>query len=237
MTLRHPSGIDEKVVAKVVSRRGRLHAFESLKPALTALVVIDLMRASVENDEACREIVSPINRVAAALRQRGGTVAWVTAAPMPLESPVLAAIHGPERLRHFQDGARPEDPRSQLWHELAPRAGDIHAMKQGYSAFFPGRCDLHAQLQRRKLDTLLIAGTVTNICCESSARDAVELGYRVIMISDANTGHGHGLHEASLTTIYRCFGDVRPTAEVLDLIEGVKRPARPAPQRPGVQAS
>jgi nicotinamidase-related amidase len=92
-------------------------------------------------------------------------------------------------------------------------------------------------LQRRKLDTLLIAGTVTNICCESSARDALELGYRVVMISDANIGHSHGLHEASLTTIYRCFGDVRPTAEVLDLIEGVKRPARPAPQRPGVQAS
>lgn len=218
MTLRHPSGIDEKVVAKVMSRRGRLHAFESLNPALTALVVIDLMRASVENDEACREIVSPINQVAAALRGRGGTVAWVTAAPMPLESPVLAAIHGPQRLRHFQDAARPEDPRSQLWHELATQAGDIHAKKQGYSAFFPGRCDLHAQLQRRKLDTLLIAGTVTNICCESSARDAVELGYRVVMISDANTGHAHGLHEAALTTIYRCFGDVRPTAEVLDLI-------------------
>jgi nicotinamidase-related amidase len=218
MTLRHPSGIDEAVVAKVVSRRGRLHAFESLNPALTALVVIDLMRASVENDEACREIVGPINRVAAALRERGGTVAWVTAAPMPLESPALAAIHGPERLRHFQDAALPEDPRSQLWHELTAQAGDIHAMKQGYSAFFPGRCDLHAQLQRRKLDTLLIAGTVTNICCESSARDAVELGYRVVMISDANTGHAHGLHEASLTTIYRCFGDVRPTAEVLGLI-------------------
>ncbi len=42
-------------------------------------------------------------------------------------------------------------------------------------------------------------------------------GYRVTMISDACAGHGHGLHEASLTTFCRIFGDVRPAAEVIDL--------------------
>ena len=65
---------------------------------------------------------------------------------------------------------------------------------------------------------MLIIGTVTNICCESSARDAVELGYKVIMVADANAGHAHGLHEASLNTFYRSFGDVRAAAEIIDLL-------------------
>ncbi|MFE3901773.1 isochorismatase family protein [Streptomyces sp. NPDC059153] len=57
------------------------------------------------------------------------------------------------------------------------------------------------------------------MCCESSARDAWTLGYRVIMFADANaTGRGRD-HNATLHTIYRSFGDVRPTTDVLALIE------------------
>ena len=67
-------------------------------------------------------------------------------------------------------------------------------------------------------DTILIAGAVTNVCCESSARDATELDYKVIMISDALSGHAHGLHEATLATFYRIFGDVRPAGEVIGLL-------------------
>jgi nicotinamidase-related amidase len=59
---------------------------------------------------------------------------------------------------------------------------------------------------------------VTNICCESSARDAAELEYKVILISDALSGHAHGLHEATLATFYRTFGDVRPSEEVIRLL-------------------
>ncbi len=53
------------------------------------------------------------------------------------------------------------------------------------------------------------------MCCESSARDACTLGYRVIMIADANATGRDCDHNATLRTIYRSFGDVRPTAEVL----------------------
>ncbi|HJR58157.1 MAG TPA: isochorismatase family protein [Vicinamibacterales bacterium] len=74
------------------------------------------------------------------------------------------------------------------------------------------------QLDARAIDTILVAGAVTNICCESSARDAVELDYKVIMISDALSGHAHGLHEATLATFYRIFGDVRPNEEVIQLL-------------------
>ena len=96
---------------------------------------------------------------------------------------------------------------------------DVRATKSGASAFFPGKCDLKAQLDAHGIDTVLIAGLVTNICCESSARDAAELEYKVILISDALSGQAHGLHEATLATFYRIFGDVRPSAEVIGLLQ------------------
>ena len=104
-------------------------------------------------------------------------------------------------------GRAPDDP------------DDLRATKSGASAFFPGKCDLKPQLDAHRIDTVLIAGLVTNICCESSARDAVELEYKVILISDALNGHAHGLHEATLATFYRIFGDVRPSAEVIGLLQ------------------
>jgi nicotinamidase-related amidase len=105
-----------------------------------------------------------------------------------------------------------------LWHALQTTERDVTATKSGSSAFFPGKCDLKEQLDRRGIDTLLIAGAVTNICCESSARDAAELDYKVIMVSDGLSGHAHGLHEATLATFYRIFGDVRPSAEIIELL-------------------
>ena len=101
------------------------------------------------------------------------------------------------------------------------RAGaraDLIAVKSGASAFFPGKCNLKDQLDARGIDTVLIAGAVTNICCESSARDAAELEYKVVLISDALSGHAHGLHDATLATFYRIFGDVRPSDEIIRLL-------------------
>ena len=132
--------------------------------------------------------------------------------------PHFAAILGSDlATRYFNDGQL-NGPGTHLWHELQRGDGDLMAFKSGASAFFPGKCDLKSQLDPLSVDTLLIAGTVTNICCESSARDAAELGYKVIMVSDTLAGHAHGLHEATLATFYRIFGDVRPSCEIIKLL-------------------
>jgi nicotinamidase-related amidase len=81
-------------------------------------------------------------------------------------------------------------------------------------------------LTLRGITTVLFTGTVTNVCCESSARDASTLGYRVIMVADANSARRDQDHNATLYTVYRTFGDVRPTAEVLSLI-AARTPAAP----------
>ena len=56
------------------------------------------------------------------------------------------------------------------------------------------------------------------MCCESSARDASTLGYRVVLVADANAAMRDQDHNATLHTIYRSFGDVRPTREVVELL-------------------
>lgn len=215
--MKHPSGVPEKIVRKVVARRGRLHAFASIEVPRTALVVIDLDVATVNGDEQCKSMIRNINRVANAVRASGGVVAWVLSR-MTVMPKHFAAILGDElATKYFNDG-QPNGDGTRLWYELERKDGDVLAVKSGASAFFPGKCDLKEQLDPLGIDTLLIAGAVTNICCESSARDAVELEYKVIMISDCLAGHAHGLHEATLATFYRIFGDVRPSDEIIELL-------------------
>jgi nicotinamidase-related amidase len=114
--------------------------------------------------------------------------------------------------------APPEGKAATIWYELDTNPQDIYATKLGASAFFPGKSNLHEQLLKKSIDTVLIVGAVTNVCCEASARDAAELDYKVTMVSDALWGHGNGLHEATLATFFRNYGDVRPSSEVLGLI-------------------
>lgn len=105
-----------------------------------------------------------------------------------------------------------------LWPELDGRVGDVWVEKSAASAFFPGRSQLPEVLASKRVDTVLIAGTVTSVCCESSAREASTLGYRVVMVADGNADVHDVPHNATLRTIYSSFGDVRPTAEMIDLI-------------------
>jgi len=217
--VKHPSGIPEKIVNKVVARRGRLHAFETIDPRATALVVIDLDEATVHNDATLLGMISTVNALAQAVRRSGGVVAWVLSR-MDVMPRHFSAILGQELSTRYFDHGHADGPGTRIWHELQRQSGDVVAVKSGASAFFPGKCDLKPQLDSRGIDTILIAGTVTNICCESSARDAAELEYKVIMISDALAGQAHGLHEATLATFYRIFGDIRPSDEVIRLLTG-----------------
>src|SRR4026209_2438941 len=101
--MEHPSGIPQRIVDKVVRRRGRLHAFETIEPRKTALVVIDLDAATVRGDDQCRLIAMTVNVVARAVRDGSGVVAWVLST-MSILPPNLADIVGVElATRYFND--------------------------------------------------------------------------------------------------------------------------------------
>lgn len=216
--MKHPDIKNQKVVDKVLARRGTLHAYNTFDLTRTALVVIDLMLGTIQEDERCLAFIPLINSLASNLRGAGGTVAWVTVESDVVQANYIA-VFGQEIAEEFHQRAQDDDPRSKLHEDLIVDPIDVLATKKGFSAFFPGRANLHEQLEKKQVETVFICGAVTNICCESSARDAVELGYKVILVSDLNAGHKHGLHEATLTTFYRTFGDVRSYSEIMKMLD------------------
>lgn len=70
-------------------------------------------------------------------------------------------------------------------------------------------------MQAGGFDTVLIAGLVTNACCESSARDVMMLNFRTVMVSDANAAMTPEEHRASLPGFYSLFGHVMETEFIL----------------------
>lgn len=219
-TLRHPeTAIAQSVVEKVVKRRGHLHAFETLDPDRTALVVVDLDTRTMEQPDngRLRSFAPKVNAIADQLRQHGGVVAWVTT-PVRKASENFIAIYGAEFAMMHEDATVKHGTTTTVWSGLDTCKDDIFVEKTGGSAFFPGNCDLHEKLRHRHIKSLLILGMVTNVCCESTARDATELDYQVTMISDVMWGHKQGQHEATLTTFFQNFGDVRLSDDVIELI-------------------
>ena len=92
-------------------------------------------------------------------------------------------------------------------------------MKNRPSAFIQGASNLEAELRRRGRDTLIITGTLTNACCESSARAAAALGFVSIMVSDAMATRTDEEHNATLINVMQLTADVRTMDEVLGLLE------------------
>lgn len=213
----HVWHIADREYARHEARRGRRHAFEQLEPVRTALVVIDVVPFFVEENPYCRGIVPNVNRLASSLRRRGGVVAWVVPGSVHPRA-VDVEFFGAEVARRYAATGGNGPLRERLWHELDLEAEDLLVEKTARSAFFPGSSDLRAALDDRGIDTVLIAGTVTNVCCESSARDGSTLGYRVVMVADANAAAHDEDHNASLRTVYRSFGDVRTTGELTALL-------------------
>jgi len=224
----HRVELPEAVIARVTARRGRRHAFPALDPRRTALVVIDMQNAFLQAGSPgevapARDIVPAINRLAVAVRHAGGRVAWVSMTVDPGTPgagwPVFfGEIFPAELAGRYIQALAPDAEGHRLWPALQAEPGDLRARKTRFSAFLPGACDLPEQLARHGLDTVIIAGTLTNVCCESSARDAMMRGYRVIMASDANATRSDEDHLASLIAVYQTFGDVRTTAELEGLL-------------------
>ena len=214
----HDWKIPEREYARQLSRRGKLHAYETLAPKTTALVVVDMVPFFADENPYCRAIVPAINALAGALREAGGVIAWVVPSSDDPHPDLSREFYGPRIAELYRDSGGDGPMPGRVCQELDHWAEDVFVEKTCPSAFFPGRCPLPDRLAERGIDTVIVTGTTTNVCCESTARDARTLGYRVIMAADATATVNDAMHNATLTTVYRTFGDVRTTAEILDLI-------------------
>ncbi len=224
----HPTDLPQEVKDRVIARRGKLHLYEDLVPAKSALIVIDMQNAFMEPGAVAevpiaREIVPNINRLAKVCRESGGTVAWVQVTTSPKGSPdywpgLLEHVNTEERAARFVEALAEGGHGHAIWPELDVKDGDMVVKKNRYSAFLPGASDLADQLKERGIDTVIITGTLTNVCCESSARDAMMTDFKTIMVSDGNACLRDDEHLAALSTVLQVFGDVFTTDELEELL-------------------
>ena len=220
----HKVTIPQSVVDDVVRSRGREHVFDTLDPAKTALIVVDMQNGFMLKGvahalcEEAIEIVPNINRLAEAVRRTGGMVVWIQTAATEetLQSwSVNVEMNGPERTAHRFASLGPGTKGYELWAGLDVKLNDLKIQKTRFSAFIQGSSNLEAVLRAREIDTVIITGTVTNVCCESTARDAMMRNFRTIMVTDANAATSDELHNASLSAFYLKFGDIMPTDRII----------------------
>jgi ureidoacrylate peracid hydrolase len=175
--------------------------------------------APVEVAQA-RGVVDEINRISGALREAGGLnvfIQYTTPGPNDPSWSNFAARLGPGADAH-RDAFLPGTHHWQLWPGLDVRDGDLAVEKKRFSAFVQGSSELHAILQDRGIDTVIVTGTMTNCCCESTARDAMQLNYRVIFVPDANAASTEEEHAATLHSMGRIFADLRTSHELVELL-------------------
>jgi ureidoacrylate peracid hydrolase len=242
----HTLAIPKSVIDRVTERRGREHAYDDLDPAKSALVVVDMQNAFMLPGVAhslcpmAEKIVPNINRLAQAVRDTGGTVFWIktTFTEEALRSwSTYFEMTRPERVAKRIEALTADSLGHALWSGLDVRPQDPIVEKNRFSAFIQGSSDLGAAIRARGLDTILVTGTVTNVCCESTARDAMMLNFKTIMVTDANAAATDEDHNASLIAFYLTFGDIMSTDMLIGCLkrnagkplERLRNPGQPLP--------
>jgi ureidoacrylate peracid hydrolase len=166
-----------------------------------------------------RSIIQPINHLAGELRKRNIPIFWVLHANTHLGNKsdweiffnhVVNNDVRTQTIRSLMPG------KQTVWKDLETSAQDILITKNRYSALIPGSSTLENMLRNYGVDTLLIAGTKTNVCCESTGRDAMMLDFKVVMVSDCCAALSHEEHQSTLETFIQQFGDVMTASQVLE---------------------
>ncbi|HEU4651776.1 MAG TPA: isochorismatase family cysteine hydrolase [Croceibacterium sp.] len=223
-----PHAVDHHAILErlAATRGGARNAFAAIDPVRTAHLVIDLQNgfmepgAPVEVPEA-RTIVDNVNRLSAAVREGGGLNVFVRFTTPGDGDPAWPVFY--ERMGLAADGHRTAFAAGahhwQLWPALDVRPEDAVIEKTRFSAFTPGASGLDALLRGLGIDTVIVSGTLTNCCCESTARDAMQLNYRVLMAADANAALSDAEHAATLHILAMVFADLHATDELVELLK------------------
>ncbi|GAA5058116.1 cysteine hydrolase [Erythrobacter westpacificensis] len=219
-----PHKVDHAAILKSHAEvRGDIgNIWQSIDPAKTAHLIVDMQNgfvaegAPVEVPEA-RGVVDEINRLSRAVRDASGVNVFLRFTTPDPDGPAAWPIFA-ERMMDGIAAHREAFTKGadywQMWPEIEVDAADLLVDKHRFSAFTPGTCDLHSILSEHGIENLLISGTLTNCCCESTARDAMQLNYRVIMAVDACAALSDEAHAGTLDSMALVFADLRTVDEL-----------------------
>lgn len=224
----HNTQLRADIQARILKRRGSEFVHSTINPARSALLVIDMQHAFVEAGRpSCvpmaASIVANINRLADACRANGAPVCWVyttfSTATLHNWSTFFGGVYDQAFSRAVVDNLSDGAAGHALWRDLQIQPSDWLVCKDRFSAFLPGHCDIESRLRAANIDTVIITGTVTNVCCESSARDAVMRNFSVIMAADANAALCDEDHNASMNALAQTFGDVMDCDQIINRLQ------------------
>jgi nicotinamidase-related amidase len=195
--------------------------FFSIDPARCALIVIDMQNAFVAEGApfetpGARLMIPRLERLIRRARELRMPVVWTQSDHRPpYGGLMLAKFPAITSERVLWQG----EPSFEMYPEmLQPVEGafEYRIIKHKFDAFF--ETDLDAILRFHHVDTVIVTGTATNACCESTARSAFMRDYKVVFPSDANGTFDEAMHRATLINIDLLFGRVMTTEELLSEI-------------------
>ena len=187
-----------------------------LKPTKAALMVIDMQNFFLKDDgpaliESALAFLPFLKELISAFRQGGRPVIFTK------------HVHHPERIDAgimewwWADMCLEGSPESEVYQVIAPRPNEKVVQKHRYSAFY--NTDLETVLRCLKIEDLVISGVMTNMCCESTARDAYYRDYRVFFLADGTGGINEEMHVASLLNLAFGFAFVITADEIIQQLK------------------
>jgi biuret amidohydrolase len=154
--------------------------------------------------------VASVNDLLAMMREAGALMAYTRVAFKSDYSDMVP--NSPLLLMTKQQSCLVEGTwQTQVVAELTPREGDVVITHQRISGFAGTQLDV--LLRSRGVDTVLVAGVATNLSVEGTARDASNLGFRTVVVSDACAAASEAAHRASIETL-ALLGEVATLEEI-----------------------
>jgi ureidoacrylate peracid hydrolase len=224
----------------------RAHTAGDLVPARTALLVVDVQRHWTDPDgpvctllrrdfpdlhayftaRLAGRVLPNLRALLAASRAAGVRPVFVTFGSLLPDGADLT----PRRRRRVAShggtarfAMRAGEPYHAICPDLPVGPDDLVLNKSSSSAF--NSTALHQILRNLGVDTVVVAGLVTNGCVELTARDASDLGYETIVAEDASGAYIEEIHRAALVNFARVYGAVRTTADLVGALAARRAPA------------
>ena len=171
---------------------------------------------SIENNKVSKDKnnLNKFKRFIDKCREKGVLIIYTRHCFSPEQNPVEAKLF-PELAK---EGLRKDSKGWQICEELKPNLemDDIIVDKTRYDAFF--KTDLKKILDKKNVRKVIITGTMTEVCCESTARTAMYNDYEVLFCSDLTFCCDKNTQKNTLEVMKRCFGEVMDSKKILNFI-------------------
>lgn len=206
------------------------HELQLNVPAST-LIVVDMQRFFLDESSptfTCGgvAILPTVKRVVDAFRRAGRPVVFTQHVHHPgdLDSGIMGWW--------WQGRCIEGSPESEIHPDVAPAPGEKVVVKHRYSAFY--NTDLETVLRCLRVEDVVVTGIMTNLCCESTARDAYYRDYRVFFLADGTGSVDEAMHRASLLNLAFGFAYVTTSQAIVDqLRRGLESSGSPPPAGAG----